>query len=108
MRALLPLALVGVALVAVAGCQYGLSRPGFEFRVCRPPVCLEPHLVDLPSRGPRSLPLEAPGFRSFEPTESVALPAPVPQLAVPRWRAAPAPVALDPCLVEALLRTLER
>jgi len=119
MRSAFVVALLVVALVVVGGCQCGLSRPGFEFRVFRPSVALEPHLIESRSNSLASLPLEPAGLRSFEPRvppSQFSFPAPdlgatlappLPDLRL-GWRPAPQAVPLDPCLMMELVRVLRR
>lgn len=110
--------LVGLGVVAVTGCQVGLSRPGFEFRVFRAPIALEPHILEQRTGALASLPLEPAGRRSFEPrlppsqfsfptpeVDEFSTPLPRPQVG---WRPVPQAVPLPPCLVEDLVRVLRR
>jgi len=90
-----------------------------EFRIFRPAVALEPHLIESRSNSLASLPLEPAGRRSFEPRlppSQFSFPAPdleatlgppVPDLRL-GWRPAPRAVQLDPCLLEELVRVLRR
>lgn len=110
---------VALAVVLVAGCQMGLSRPGFEFRVFRAPVALEPHLLEQRSGTLSALPLEPVGRRSFEPrippsTFTMPTPAmeefaapPLPSLRM-GWRPVPQAVPMDPCLPGRMIELLER
>lgn len=99
-------ALALVLLTGPAGCLSRMDRPGFEFRVFRPSVAFEPHVVDREAGAVRSLPL---GRWAAEEGSTRRLPA---LLGTPAPLALPLPPAAvptsDPCATGAILSALRR